>query len=305
MRLAVLIVSYNTRQLTLDCLASVREHEPDARIIVVDNGSTDGSIEAIEGRFPRVRLIVSDENLGFARANNLAYRGLLADEADLPQYVCLLNSDTVLSDAALSACCDRMDEAFWLGAVSPRLFGTDGHEQRAAHRFPTCRAMLAHALRRQPNPRPGQRPPHYLAGTCLTLRRQAIEQVGGLFDPRLWFYWEDAELGSRLLHAGWQVEVLRHAKITHYGGASGGGPDAQRRPDLHAWYTFGRHYWFSHHRPRWESLAVWGLDAADTVRMTLRGLVRPSRRHEIAQARQVARVLMQRATGRHPAPLGS
>ena len=301
MRLAVIVVSYNTRDLTLDCLASLRQHEPDADVIVVDNGSDDGSIAAIERIHPHVRLIVSDTNLGFARANNLAYQQILADEENAPQYVCLLNSDTVLSDAALSTCCDRMDDAFWLGAITPRLFGTDGKEQRAAHRFPTYRAMAAKALRREANIHP--RPPHYLAGTCLTLRRQAISQAGGLFDPKLAFYWEDAELGSRLLGAGWQFEVLRQARITHHGGASGGGPDACRRPDLHAWYMFGRHYWFSHHRPRWESIGVWCLDAIDTVRMTLRGIVRPSRRHEIAQARQVAGVLLRRLRGRQPQPL--
>ena len=301
MRLAVIVVSYNTRDLTLDCLASLAKHESGARVVVVDNGSTDGSIEAIERLHPHVRLIQSGENLGFARANNLAWQQLTGDAAEPPQYVVLLNSDTELHDAALSACCDRMDEAFWLGALTPRLFGTDGKEQRAAHRFPTYRAMLAKALRRKPNVRP--RPPHYLAGTALVLRRAAVEQAGGLFDSKLWFYWEDAELGSRLLGRGWQFEVLRSARITHHGGASGGGPDAKRRPDLHAWFLFGRHYWFSRHRPRWESVGVWALDALDTVRMTLRGCVRPSRRHEIAQARQVARVLYGRLRGRHPAPL--
>ena len=303
MRLAVLVVSYNTRDLTLDCLASVRQHEPDAHVVLVDNGSTDGSIEAVQRLHPNVRLIVSEENLGFARANNLAFQHVTSDEGNQPQYICLLNSDTVLTDEALSQCCDRMDEAFWLGATTPRLFGTDGKEQRAAHRYPTYQAMLARAMRKNPTFGERGRPPHYLAGTSLVLRHEAIKQAGGLFDPTLWFYWEDAELGSRLLRAGWQFEVIRHAKITHHGGASGGGPDAQRRPDLHAWYTWGRHYWFSHHRPRWESIAVWGLDAVDTVRMTIRGIVRPSRRHEIKQARQVARVLMQRVRGRHPAPL--
>ena len=301
MRLAVLVVSYNTRDLTLDCLASLRKHEPEARVVLVDNGSTDGSVEAIQRLHPEVDLIESGQNLGFARANNLAYQQVMTNDDDQPQYVCLLNSDTVLHDDALTQCCNRMDDAFWLGALSPRLFGTNGKEQRSAHRLPTYQTMLARALRRKPNVHP--RPPHYIAGTCLMLRRQAVEQAGGLFDPKLWFYWEDAELGSRLLGCGWQCEVLRTVKITHHGGASGGGPDARRRPDLHAWYLFGRHYWFARHRPRWESVAVWGLDMVDTVRMTLRGVVRPSRRHEIAQARQVARVLIGRALGKHPAPL--
>ena len=314
-RLSVLIVSYNTRDLTLECLRSLREHEPDARVIVIDNASTDGSAEAIERLYPYVTLLRPGLNLGFARANNLAYdhlvnhggttigtkRGVAATVDNGGQYVVLLNSDTVLHDDALTRACDRMDDAFWLGATSPRLVGTDGVEQRAAHRFPTYRAMAAKALRRRP--KKGVKPPHYLAGTCLVLRRQAVVQAGGLFDPKLWFYWEDAELGSRLLGSGWQFEVLRSARITHHGGASGGGPDARRRPDLHAWYLYGRQYWFSRHRPRWESVGVWGLEAIDSVRMTLRGIVRPTRRHEIAQARQVAKVCVGRLLGRHPAPL--
>ena len=300
MRLSILIVSYNTRDLTLACLKSVREYEPQAGIIVVDNASTDGSAEAIERLFPEVTLVRSETNLGFARANNLAYERLCQTGLD-PTYVMLLNSDTVLHDDSLSRCCDRMDDAFWLGACTPRLIGTDGKRQRVAHRFPTYRAMVAKAFRQTTVP--GPKPPHYLAGTSLILRSRALDQVGGLFDPNLWFYWEDAELGSRLLGKGWQFEVVSAAQITHHGGASGGGPDAQRRPDLHAWFLYGRHYWFSRHRPRWESVGVWGLDLIDSVRMTLRGIVRPTRRHEIAQARQVARVCLGRVLGRHPAPL--
>ena len=302
-RLSVIIVSYNTRDLTLACLRSLREHEPRARVIVVDNASTDGSAEAIERIYPHVEVVRPGLNLGFARANNLAYDHLVnhSPPGEAGEYVVLLNSDTELHDAALSKACRRMDDAFWLGATTPRLIGADGVEQRAAHRFPTYRAMAAKALRRRPKSK--LKPPHYLAGTCLVLRRQALVQVGGLFDPKLWFYWEDAELGSRLLGKGWQFEVLKDVKITHHGGASGGGPDASRRPDLHAWYLYGRQYWFSRHRPRWESLAVWGLEAVDSVRMTLRGIVRPSRRYEIAQARSVARVCAGRLLGRHPAPL--
>jgi len=95
--IAVIIVNFNTRKLVLECLESIRSgsRNPSFEVLVVDNASTDGSAEAIAERFPQVRLIASERNLGFAAANNLAAEGAEG------KYLLLLNPDTVVLDGAI------------------------------------------------------------------------------------------------------------------------------------------------------------------------------------------------------------
>ncbi len=137
------------------------------------------------------------------------------------------------------------------------------------------------------------------------VRREALLGIGGFLDDRFFMYWEDADLSARLRAAGWRVEEFAGGRIRHLGGASGGGADSVRRLDLYAWYTWGRHRWFSKHRPRWEAASALVLDALEVPRKALRALARPARRHEWGQARALAHVLWLRLRGREPArPIG-
>ncbi len=119
---AVIIVSYNTRPITLECLSHLEPAlaELQAQTIVVDNDSHDGSAEAIAQRFPRVQLIASDRNLGFGAANNLAM------ERAAGRYLLLLNSDAFVAPGAIDVLIQYLDEHPRVGVVGPRLLNRDG-----------------------------------------------------------------------------------------------------------------------------------------------------------------------------------
>jgi GT2 family glycosyltransferase len=113
-------------------------------------------------------------------------------------------------------------------------------------------------------------------------------------------YWEDTDLSERLRRAGWQLSVFEEGHVRHYGGASGGGLDSCRRPDLYAWWLYGRQAWFARHRPLWESTALWLLDAVDVFRKLVRGVVRRRVRREWHEAMIVATILARRLIGSAP-----
>ena len=140
----------------------------------------------------------------------------------------------------------------------------------------------------------------WLAGTALMIRHKALEQLDGALDDHHFMYWEDADFSARLLETGWKTVEYPLAHVRHYGGASGGGPDAVRRPDLYAWYAWGQHRWFFLHRPAWEAVSLWMLDFLDVFRKLIRGAIRPSRRAEWIHARALAGVLWQRLLRRTP-----
>lgn len=291
--ISIVIVSFNTRELTRQCLDSIETHCPDAEVIVVDNGSGDGSAAMSREAFPRVMTIESETNLGFAGANNL---GLVACRGE---FVVLLNSDTVLEDDSLTRCADWLRTHPEDGAVSPRLVGIDGRPQRCLYRFPTLKAKLLDFLRRPTDVEPAEGE-GWLAGTALMIRREALESAGGRLDDRFFMYWEDADMSMRIRRAGWGLAALSGPHVIHHGGASGGGPDATRRADLHAWYVYGRHRWFAKNRPAPVAAFAWLLDMVEVPRKVLRGLIRPARRNEIVQARIQAIVLFRMLVGLSP-----
>lgn len=293
--LSIIIVSYNTRELLDQCLESIEKHCPESEVIIVDNDSHDGSVEMVQTRYPGAKLICSKDNLGFAGANNLGIRQATGD------FIILLNSDTVLEDDSLSRCVQWLKDNPDYGAVSPSLVGVDGKPQRAYHAFPTLGKRLARAFshnRETKVPDPGET--GWLAGTALMIRREALDDIGGELDGDYWMYWEDADTSAKLIRAGWKVTEVTDARIRHYGGASGGGPDAVRRSDLYAHYAWGEHRWFFKHRPMWEAVTVWMLDFLDLFRKTARGLFRPGKRSELSHAQVLATVLRYRLFGKRP-----
>lgn len=288
----IVIVSFNTRELTLDCLRSVAEHEPDACVVVVDNASHDGSADAIGEAFPDVTLLRLDHNLGFGRANTLGMQFLTND------LIILLNSDTVLTDDALHRCSVRLLADPTLGAVTPRLIGVDGVEQSTKHALPTLQYSWQRAMWRQPQV--GEFSEFWIPGTCMCLKRRAIEAAGGLFAPELFIYWEDADLCSRLMSTGYRLDVVDDASIIHHGGASGGGPNCRATAGLHEWYIFGRHFWFCRHRPKWEAVCLWLLEFIDVFRCLGRALIRPARRVEGRYAFSLFKTLVRYSAGASP-----
>jgi len=300
-KLSIIIVSFNTCELLRQCLHSLRAQCHFAEVIVVDNNSHDGSPAMVQAEFPEVAIVRLKENVGFAAANNV---GICRSTGEI---LLLLNSDTVLEDESLLRCLEHMQRRPDLGAVSPRLIDRDGLPQNCCHRYPSLADMFRQALRWPP--RSADTIPQddfWIAGTCLMVRRDALESLDDQLDENFFMYWEDADLCHRLQTAGWHLEVFDDASIRHYGGASGGGDDNCRRPDLHAWYQYGRHHWFRKHRPRWHGRCIWLLELIDIPRVFIRGTLRPEHRMKRAHAATMFSVLTRQVVGQSPArPTGS
>ena len=224
-KLSVILASYNTRTMTLDCLEKLQDNleKIESEIWVVDNASNDGSAEAIAANFPHIHLIASEQNLGFGAANNLAM-----SRATGRMYL-LLNTDAFLHSDALNQLICYLDANSQVGAVGPCLLNGDGSHQESIHDNPSAGQSWAHVLGlsrlkarfpSQPIHRTGIiKKDKYLKGACLLLRREVWEQVGG-FDEKFFFYGEDGDWGRRIILQGFDVAYLDEAKVTHLSGKS-------------------------------------------------------------------------------------
>lgn len=253
MDLSILIVNYNTRQLTLDCLRSVYDSETvySYEVIVVDNASRDGSVEAIQAEYPEVVLIANQENTGFAKANN---QGMAIAKG---RYVLLLNSDTVVQPDTFQIMVSYMDEHPELGASGCKVILPDGSLDKACRRgFPTPSASFYYAFgfsKLFPNhPRFNQYqlgfldpnetyPVDCLVGAFMLVRQETIRQVGGL-DETFFMYGEDVDWCYRIKQAGYGIHYHPATYIVHYKGAS------SRRKPFKIIYEFHRAMWVFHRK---------------------------------------------------------
>jgi GT2 family glycosyltransferase len=231
MRLSLLIISHNTRELTLACLRSVFEQTRGVsfEVIVVDNASADGSAAAIADEFPQMKLIRSATNLGFARANNLA-----AKRAE-GRYLLLLNSDTEALEGAIEALVNFADRHPQAGIVGGRTFFADGClNPTSCWRQPSLWSLLClgtgltSVFRRSrlfdPESygrwgRDTARRVDIVSGCCLLIRRELWESLGG-FDERFFMYAEDADLCLRAGELGYDCMICPEARLIHHGGRS-------------------------------------------------------------------------------------
>jgi N-acetylglucosaminyl-diphospho-decaprenol L-rhamnosyltransferase len=229
LKVAVVVVSYNTRDLLIKCIDSVIEStQPgDVEIVVVDNASDDGSYEAVRIHYPQAVAITNPVNLGFAAACN---QGITATSAP---FILLLNSDAQLTSEAFKALCDcmRFDRC---GAAGCRLVNAEGVEVVTVRNFLTpfnqaleltgiTNRLRSKQLRRTYRPTLSEESldcsVDWVEGSCLILRRAAIEE-SGLFDERFFMYSEDEDLCMRLKQRGWSVCFLAGGTAIHHGGAS-------------------------------------------------------------------------------------
>lgn len=212
-RLAIIIVSFNCREPLRACLRSLQADAGPARVLVVDNASSDGSAAMVRSEFPAVTLIENIQNRGFAAACNQAIR------ATNEPFVLLLNPDA--ANPPLHQLLAFMEANPDAGACGPRILNPDGSTQISCRRFPTLwRMMLAElGLRRcYYITKPGQ-DVDQLMGACLLLRRAALDQIG-LLDERFFLYFEEVDLCLRLRRAGWRVCFVSGATVVHAGGLS-------------------------------------------------------------------------------------
>jgi len=223
---SVVVVTWNALPYVEQCLESVRGED----VVVVDNGSKDGTVALVRERFPEVRLI-EQENKGMGGGNNAGMRA--ADG----RYFLLLNSDAWVVDdglAQLVAFADAHPEA---AVVGPKLLNTDGTLQRSARGEPTLWSLATEYLAiRKLAPHSGRLNPLYrgysdhdrvaevdwLSGAALLLRREAADAVG-LFDEDFFMFSEEVDWMTRFRRAGWKVLFYPDAEVVHVGGASHGG----------------------------------------------------------------------------------
>jgi GT2 family glycosyltransferase len=223
--LSIIIVNWNTRQLLLDCLRSIygTVRKVSFEVSVVDNGSADGSVEAVARSYPDVTIIANGRNEGFAKANNIAMRRMQGE------YAVLLNSDTLLREGSLDGMHAFMQSHPEAGLCGPQLLYGDGRKQTSTGTFPRVlseytSASLVRLLSpdKHPGKEPGYRGPtpvDFIIGACMFARKSAIDDVG-MLDEEYFFYYEEIDWCFRMNRAGWQVYHIPDIEIVHFGGQS-------------------------------------------------------------------------------------
>lgn len=225
---SVVIVNWNTREMLLDVIDSLRAttHTTSYEVIVVDNASRDGSVDALVEHHPEVKVVVNPENYGFARANNIGFE-LASGDA-----YCLVNTDVIALDGVLDSLWQYLRDHPRVGAVGPRTLDRDGRVRLNVRRFPSLRNALGDHLwlkKALPSVFPGRSLPlrsfqsthraDVLSGCFLMIRREAVEAVGPL-DEGFFFYGEDTDWGRRLRDGGWECVYHPPATAIHFGGGS-------------------------------------------------------------------------------------
>lgn len=276
--LSVVILSWNVRDLLRQCLQSVvcdlrlntdHDSEPQVphrlttEVIVVDNASSDGSAEMVRTEFPLARLISNKTNRGYTGGNN---DGIAAASG---RYVMILNPDAQVMGDALETMVAYADAHPDIGVLGPQLLGSDGNAQLSRRRFPTLMTALFESTWLQPLAPRGVLRHYYvldradddtqevdwLVGACLLVRREAIQQVGGL-DEGFFMYSEELDWCRRIRQAGWKVVYLPEALVIHHMGKSSDQIEAQR----HIYFQTSKVRYFRKHH---------GVLAASVVRIAL------------------------------------
>ena len=223
MDLSIIIVNWNTKDLLLQCLESVYQtiKRIEMEVFVVDNGSIDGSVVAAKERFPEVKFIQNEINLGFAMANNQALR--LAKG----RYLLLLNPDTQVKKGAIERLISFMDAHSEAGGAGAQLLNSDGSRQNSIANFPSLATeLLNKSLLRWLFPKafPGKERNYpepievdSVIGACMIIRQDAIEQVG-LLDEDYFLFLEETDWCYRMKRAGWKIYHVPQAEIYHFQG---------------------------------------------------------------------------------------
>jgi GT2 family glycosyltransferase len=238
--LSVIVVNWNVRDLLRDCLRSLQEQVllPHGawEVIVIDNNSSDASVEMVAQQFPEVVLLANKDNLGFAKANNQAF------QACRGKHVLLLNPDTIVLNHAIDTMLEAMAARPDVAALGCRLLNADGSFNRwTGGDTPTlqnvaCHFFFAHKILPHsilPRPLYLETDPEqdlevgWVSGACMLVRREALGKT--IFDERFFLYGEDMDLCHRLIRGGWKVLYTPQARIVHLEGRSlqGQSPEIQ------------------------------------------------------------------------------
>ncbi len=216
-RTAIVILNWNGLSDTLDCLASLEHLDyPDYEVVVVDNGSTDGSVEAIRQRFPNVTIIENGENLGFTGGNNVGLRHALPRGAG---YALLLNNDTQVAPDFLRHMVEAAEADPGIGIVGPTIY----YHQQPDHIWSAGGAIDRPRGQTRmiglDEPDVGQygtapREVDFVTGCALLVRKSVLEQVG-LLDEQFFAYYEEVEWSARARRAGYCIVSVPKARVWH------------------------------------------------------------------------------------------
>lgn len=286
--LSIIIVSWNSKSDLQRCLGSLALSPSRAayETIIVDNNSSDGSVEYLRQEHPDVRVIANDTNRGFAPANNQAFAGARG------RYLVLLNPDTLVHKGAMDALVEFMDSHPGAGAAGPLLRNEDGTRQLTGVRLPTNWNILVEALfldrlfagtrffgrhKEAYADETGFREVEYVQGSCMIVRNAIVNDLGGL-DERYFMYFEEVDWCKRIRDAGWKVYVCPDAVITHFANAGVGHYDERRLIHYHRSLIL-------FYRKHYSASSLTGLRIVLTLRSLIRigvwvptGIVRPELR---------------------------
>ncbi len=255
--ISVAIVSFNTRDLLRRCLLSLREcrAEAELEVIVIDNGSHDGSAAMVRAEFPQAQRIEAGENLGFGAANNRALKEARGE------FLWILNSDTEVEAGGIASMLRWMEERPECGAIGSRLILRDGSTQPSCALDPSLWAVFCEQTFLYKLLPGGRYTGSYamtnwdynearevpqVCGASLLVRAEAWRQVEG-FDESYFMYFEDTDLCVRLREANWTIWYLPCARVRHFLGASSQG-DTSERAHMVFHYNRGRLLFFSRRR---------------------------------------------------------
>jgi GT2 family glycosyltransferase len=212
----VIVLSWNGKNDTLECLASLRQLTyPNARIVVVDNASSDGTGDALRSAFPNIELIVNNSNLRFAGGNNVGIRRALERGAE---YVLMLNNDTVVDPKFLSRLVEAAQSNKQIGIVGPKICYFDDPRRIwfAGGLIKWWRGRVAHiGIREVDNGGyDATTEVDYITGCCMLIKREVIETIG-MLDERYYIYGEDVDLCIRASQSGYESLYVPSSRVWH------------------------------------------------------------------------------------------
>ena len=213
----VVVLNWNRKDDTIECIDSlIGMSYPNFRTVVVDNGSSDGSVEALKARFPTLEILANSENLGYAAGNNVGIRFALQQGAG---YVLILNNDTVVDQHLLTRLVEVGEANPQVGILAPKvyLYGDKHRIASAGSRkrwFPPGRISIIGLGKEDSIVYDREREIEYATGCAVLVKRKVFEEVG-LFDPTYFAYWEDYDFCRRVGERGYKIFYVPNAKMWH------------------------------------------------------------------------------------------
>ena len=263
-----IILNTNRRDDTLACLASLAQSNyPNLKNVVLDNASTDGSVEAIQQQSPTTQIIPLEHNLGYAGNNNVGIKAALAMGAD---WVFVLNEDTLLAPDCISQLVALGEDDGTIGVLGPLVYHADEPAViQSAGGMVTPQWDAIHLGMNEDDHGQFQQPVDvsYISGCGILVRRKAIEK-SGMIDARYFYYWEETEWCIRLHRAGWRVVNVPAAKMWHKGVQREYNP----KPSVVYYAVRNR---FATMRKHHASLSQWASALSQTGRTLISYTVRP------------------------------